>query len=231
MSAGLILLVEDEPRIAEVQIAYLQQAGMTVHHLARGDEVLDFVRATPPDVIVLDLMLPGMDGTSVCRELRRTPQHAAIPVIMVTAKVEEIDRLLGFEVGADDYVCKPFSPRELVARVKAHLRRNAAPVAATPPCPLLIDAQQQRATWNGKLLNLTPQQFRLLQVLAGSPGRIYSRSLLLELAYPDGTDVIDRAIDSQIKNLRKKLALDIPELELIHSVYGVGYRLEFGTAS
>lgn len=221
----LVLLVEDEPRIADVQKAYLQQAEMRVHHLARGDEVLAFVASTPPDVIVLDLMLPGMDGTAVCRALRALPQHAEIPVIMVTAMVEEIDRLLGFEAGADDYLCKPFSPRELVARVKALLRRSAV-AAAVPPSPLQMDALQLRASWNGKVLSLTPQQFRLLDVLAGSPGRIFSRAQLLELAYPDPTDVVDRAIDSAIKNLRKKLAVDIPEQDLIHSVYGVGYRFE-----
>jgi len=180
---------------------------------------------------VLDLMLPGMDGTAVCRSLRALPQHAEIPVIMVTAMVEEIDRLLGFEAGADDYLCKPFSPRELVARVKVLLRRSAVAAAPVPPSsPLHMDAQQQRASWNGKVLNLTPQQFRLLDVLSGSPGRIFSRAQLLELAYPDPTDVIDRAIDSAIKNLRKKLAVDIPEQELIHSVYGVGYRYELAQA-
>ena len=222
----MILLVEDEPRIAEVQIAYLQQAGLPVHHLARGDEVLAFVQAAPPELIVLDLMLPGMDGTSVCRALRASPQHAAIPVIMVTAMVAEIDRLLGFDAGADDYLCKPFSPRELVARVKALLRRSAAAVAPLPASPLQMDQLQLRATWKGKPLALTAQQFRLLNVMAGSPGRIFSRAQLLELAYPDATDVFDRAIDSHIKNLRKKLANDIPEQELIHSVYGVGYRFE-----
>lgn len=222
----LILLVEDEPRIAEVQIAYLQQAGMRVHHLARGDGVLAFVDGTAPDVIVLDLMLPGMDGTTVCRKLRAVPRHAEIPVIMVTAMVEEIDRLLGFEAGADDYLCKPFSPRELVARVKALLRRTAIAAAPVSPSPLHMDALQLRASWNGKILSLTAQQFRLLDVLARSPGRIFSRSQLLELAYPESTDVVDRAIDSAIKNLRKKLAADIPEQELIHSVYGVGYRFE-----
>ena len=222
---SLVLLVEDEPRIAEVQMAYLQQAGMRVHHLTHGDAALEFIKTSPPDVIVLDLMLPGMDGTSVCRALRQIPRHAATPVIMVTAMVDEIDRLLGFEVGADDYLCKPFSPRELVARVKALLRRSVAPA---PACPLQMDALQLRATWNGKPLTLTPQQFRLLDVLAASPGRIFSRSQLLELAYPLGSDVVDRAIDSQIKNLRKKLAVDIPEQELIHSVYGVGYRFEIG---
>lgn len=222
----MILLVEDEPRIAEVQIAYLRQAGLEVHHLARGDEVLAYVQATPPELVVLDLMLPGMDGTSVCRALRASPQHAPVPVIMVTAMVAEIDRLLGFDAGADDYLCKPFSPRELVARVKALLRRSAAAVVPLPASPLQMDQLQLRATWKGTALALTAQQFRLLNVMAGSPGRIFSRAQLLELAYPDATDVFDRAIDSHIKNLRKKLANDIPEQELIHSVYGVGYRFE-----
>jgi two-component system, OmpR family, response regulator BaeR len=222
----MILLVEDEPRIADVQIAYLRQAGLEVHHLARGDQVLAFVQATPPELIVLDLMLPGMDGTSVCRALRAMPQHAAIPVIMVTAMVAEIDRLLGFDAGADDYLCKPFSPRELVARVKALLRRSVAVAAPAPARPLQMDELQLRATWKGIPLTLTAQQFRLLNVMAGSPGRIFSRAQLVELAYPDATEVFDRAIDSHIKNLRKKLANDIPEQELIHSVYGVGYRFE-----
>ena len=231
MSADkLVLLVEDEPRIADVQIAYLRQAGLRVQHLARGDEVLAAVQAAPPDLIVLDLMLPGLDGTSVCRALRQLPADAAIPVIMVTAKVEEIDRLLGFEAGADDYLCKPFSPRELVARVQALLRRSAGAVAAPPASPLQMDVQQMRAAWKGKALDLTAQQFRLLDVLAGSPGRIFSRTQLVELAYPDSSDVLDRAIDSQIKNLRKKLATEIPGQELIHSVYGVGYRFELSAS-
>jgi two-component system response regulator BaeR len=221
MSAPLVLLVEDEPRIADIQLMYLQQAGLRTHHLLRGDLVLDYVRATPPALIVLDIMLPGLDGIAVCTQLR---QFTSLPIIMVTARVEEIDRLLGFEVGADDYLCKPFSSREMVARVQSHLRRAGV---APPPAQLLrIDPAQQRAYWSGRRLELTAQQFRLLQVLASQPGRIFSRAQLLELAFPAGAQLFDRAIDSHIKNLRKKLAADIPGEELIHSVYGVGYRFE-----
>jgi two-component system, OmpR family, response regulator BaeR len=221
----LVLLVEDEPRIADIQLKYLQQAGLATHHLLRGDEVIDFVRATPPALILLDIMLPGIDGVEVCRQLRR---FTNVPVVMVTARVEEIDRLLGFEVGADDYLCKPFSSKEMVARVQAHLRRAAIPTAPAPApeSPLRIDALEQRAYWRGTRLELTAQQFRLLQVMAAHPGRIFSRAQLLELAFPDGAQLFDRAIDSHIKNLRKKLAADIPDQELIHSVYGVGYRFE-----
>lgn len=225
MTPPLVLLVEDEPQIAEIQLAYLKQAGLRTHHLLRGDEVIAFAQATPPDLILLDLMLPGLDGTGVCRQLRT---FSAAPVIMVTARVEEIDRLLGFEVGADDYLCKPFSPREMVARVLALLRRSGAlsPNESGSGHPLRIDADQQGAFWKGKRLDLTPQEFRLLKVLAGRPGRVFSRAQLLELAYDEGADVYDRVIDSHIKNLRKKLAAEIPEQELIYSVYGVGYRLD-----
>jgi two-component system, OmpR family, response regulator BaeR len=222
MTAPLVLLVEDEPRIAQIQLTYLNQAGLRTHHLLRGDLVLDYVRSCAPDLIVLDVMLPGLDGVAVCTQLRA---FSNVPIIMVTARVEESDRLMGFDAGADDYLCKPFSSRELVARVQAQLRR-ATPVARAPAQPLRIDAEQQRAYWKEQRLALTAQQFRLLQVLAGQPGRIFSRAQLLEQAFPPGAQLFDRAIDSQIKNLRKKLAADIPGEEIIHSVYGVGYRFE-----
>jgi len=222
MTAPLVLLVEDEPRIAEIQLTYLKQAGLRTHHLPRGDQVVDYVRASAPDLIVLDVMLPGLDGVSVCTALRA---FSNVPIIMVTARVDESDRLLGFEAGADDYLCKPFSPREMVARVQAQLRR-APSVAARPSQLLRIDPEQQRAYWKDVGLALTAQQFRLLQVLAGQPGRIFSRAQLLEQAFPHGEQLFDRAIDTQIKNLRKKLAAEIPGEEFIHSVYGVGYRFE-----
>jgi two-component system, OmpR family, response regulator BaeR len=147
---------------------------------------------------------------------------------MVTARVDESDRLLGFDAGADDYLCKPFSAREMVARVQAQLRRSR-PAARVPPQPLRMDADQQRAYWKETRLSLTAQQFRLLQVLAAQPGRIFSRAQLLEQAFPPGAQLFDRAIDSQIKNLRKKLAADIPGEDIIHSVYGVGYRFEYAS--
>ncbi|MES3023775.1 MAG: response regulator [Pseudomonadota bacterium] len=225
MSAPLVLLVEDEPRIAHIQLMYLQQSGLRTHHLLRGDEVLDYVRTAKPDLVLLDIMLPGMDGIAVCTALRA---FSNVPIIMVTARVDEIDRLLGFDVGADDYLCKPFSSKEMVARVQAQLRRAGVAATPVPAQRLRIDAQQQRVYWDDTRLELTTQQFRLLQVMAGQPGRIFSRAQLLELAFPDGAQLFDRAIDSHIKNLRKKLAADIPGEELIHSVYGAGYRYEAG---
>lgn len=222
MTAPLVLLVEDEPRIADIQLTYLKQAGLRTHHLLRGDLVVDYVRSCMPDLIVLDVMLPGHDGLAVCTQLRT---FSNVPIIMVTARVDESDRLRGFEAGADDYLCKPFSAREMVARVQAQLRR-APSVPAARSHPLRIDTEQQRAYWKESRLALTAQQFRLLQVLAAQPGRIFSRAQLLEQAFPQGAQLFDRAIDSQIKNLRKKLAAEIPGEELIHSVYGVGYRFE-----
>jgi len=176
-----------------------------------------------PSLVLLDLMLPGTDGVTLCREIRR---FSAVPIIMVTAKVEEIDRLLGFEVGADDYLCKPFSPRELVARVQAMLKRAMPSTQAPAPQLFEHDEGAQRIRYAGQALNLTPQEYRLLAVLIAAPGRIFSRAALLQLAYADGGDVFDRAVDSHIKNLRKKLAAVLADRDVIHSVYGVGYRFE-----
>jgi two-component system response regulator BaeR len=219
----LITIAEDEPRIAEVMAAYLQHAGYATQWHERGDTVLAALESTPPALLLLDLMLPGTDGLALCQEIRR---HSDLPIIMVTAKVEEIDRLLGFELGADDYLCKPFSPRELVARVQALLKRSQPKPTSTCAPAFEHDQEQQRIRFGGEPLPLTPQEYRLLSLLIGAPGRIFSRAMLLELAYPDGGDVFDRAIDSHIKNLRKKLAPLLGEREAIHSVYGVGYRFE-----
>lgn len=170
-----ILIVEDEPKIAALLSDYLEQAHYDTHHIDNGDAVEDWVRDHSPDLVLLDLMLPGKDGLTVCRELRA---HSAIPIIMLTARVDEIDRLLGLELGADDYVCKPFSPREVVARVKALLRRVEAlrtdPAAAARG--IRIDQERFVATVNGRALNLTPVEFRLLALLASQPGRVFSRN-------------------------------------------------------
>ncbi|GLR12744.1 DNA-binding response regulator [Chitinimonas prasina] len=222
MNPPRILLVEDEPRIAEVMVAYLAQAGYTVDHLDRGDQVLAHMARQAPALLVLDLMLPGIDGISLCQQIRLS---STLPIIMVTARVEEIDRLLGFEVGADDYLCKPFSPRELVARVQALMRRSQPTAPVLPPL-FDNDIVSQRIRCQGQLLSLTPQEYRLLGVLLAAPGRIYSRTQLLELAHSEGAEVFDRAVDSHIKNLRKKIAAVLGEREVIHSVYGVGYRYE-----
>lgn len=215
-----ILVVEDEMKIVAVLKDYLERAGYRVSALDRGDLVVPHVRQSPPSLILLDLMLPGMDGMDVCREVRR---FSSVPIIMITARVEEIDRLLGLELGADDYICKPFSPREVVARVKAVLRRVAA--GATPLAdPVALDAERFEARVRGRPLTLTPVEFRLLHKLAGQPGRVFSRSQLIDALYLDNRVVSDRTVDSHVKNLRRKLA--DAGVDPVSSVYGVGYRYE-----
>jgi len=217
-----VLIVEDEVKIADVLSDYLSQAGYATHHIDNGLEALAGIRIHQPDVILLDVMLPGKDGMDICRELRAFSQT---PVIMITARIEEIDRLLGLELGADDYICKPFSPREVVARVKALLRR-ARPGKMPTNTGLKLDPGAYRAYVNDHDLQLTAVEYKLLEHLAEHPGRIYSRSQLMDHIYPDQRIVSDRTIDSHIKKLRKKIARLSPETELIHSVYGVGYRFE-----
>ncbi len=225
-----ILIVEDEDKIAGVLRDYLVASGYDTHRLSRGDEVEDWVRAHGADLVLLDLMLPGKNGLDVCKALRLFSRTA---IIMVTARVEEIDRLLGLELGADDYICKPFSPREVVARVKAVLRRGQANMAAaaahqSPPLPggLKLDDAGWSASIDGRDLGLTAVEFQLLKVLAGQPGRIYSRDQLMDAMYRDERVVADRTVDSHVKKIRKKIVDVLPDRELIHSVYGVGYKLE-----
>lgn len=229
-SAGKILLVEDEKNIADILIDYLRQSGFTTNHIANGTEAVGFVKQESPDVVLLDLMLPGKDGLEVCREIRT---FSMVPIIIVTAKVEEIDRLLGLELGADDYICKPFSPREVVARVKAMMRRARLASATDSKAQqaqqqqlIEIDEAQARAFVSGQRLELTPTEFRLLKLMASNPGRVYSRGHLLDLCYQQEQQIYDRVIDSHIKNLRKKLSKALSGQEVIHSVYGVGYRFE-----
>ena len=223
--SGDILIVEDEPKLAALLVDYLHAAGYATRVLADGRDVVPAVRANPPALVLLDLMLPGRDGLEICRELRG---FTRLPIIMVTARVEEIDRLLGLELGADDYVCKPYSPREVVARVKAVLRRHAQPAAAEAGAVpgLLIEPDAYRASIDGTPLDLTPVEFRLLETLAAHPGRVFSRAMLLARLYDDHRIVSDRTVDSHVKNLRRKLGEAAADRELIHSVYGVGYRLE-----
>jgi two-component system response regulator BaeR len=219
--SGRILIVEDEPKLAALLSDYLQQAGFEASRLDNGLEVAPRVREQTPDLILLDLMLPGKDGLEVCKEIR---SFSAVPIVMVTARVEEIDRLLGLELGADDYICKPFSPREVVARVKAVLRRAGA--ATLQAEGLVLDESRYLATLHGHDLDLTAVEFKLLHFLSANPGRIYSRTQLMDRIYSDQRTVGDRTIDSHIKKLRKKLAATAPGEELIHSVYGVGYKFE-----
>lgn len=213
-----ILIVEDEPKLAALEADYLKAAGYDTHAIGNGAEVVPWVRANAPDLILLDLMLPGRDGLDICREVRG---FSDVPIIMVTAKVEEIDRLVGLDLGADDYVCKPFSVRELVARVRAILRRRRAPSTG-----LVLNEETHLAQLDGRELELTPVEFRLLGMLASAPGRVFSRGRLLERLYQDHRVVTDRTVDAHIKNLRRKLEAVRPGEELVRSIYGVGYKLE-----
>lgn len=219
-----ILIVEDETDIADVLRDYLRREGHQTDHVTDGREALRHMLETPPDLTLLDVMLPGLDGLSVLQQARVHTQH---PVIMLTARTEEVDRLLGLAHGADDYVCKPFSPREVVARVAAVLRRTRAPQeVAAAAHGMELDESCWHASLGGQPLNLTRREFSLLRVLARQPGRIFSRARLLELAYEDDVDVTERAIDSHVKNLRRKLSQAAPEHEWIRSVYGVGFSFE-----
>ncbi|MGZ5202567.1 MAG: response regulator [Telluria sp.] len=215
-----IVIVEDEPELAALVADYVRAAGYTPILFADGALALQALRTATPALVVLDLMLPGLDGLSLCRALRA---FSDVPVVMVTARVEEIDRLLGLEAGADDYVCKPFSPRELIARIKAILRRSGQ---AAQPSPIEIDEGARRIAIHGKPLDLTPSEFALLAALARRPGQVFSRAQLLDLALRDSLDVTDRAIDSHIKNLRRKIDAAAPGMEPIHSIYGLGYRFD-----
>jgi len=232
-----VLIVEDEVKIAQLLTDYLLQSNLESVMVHDGNAVLDLVHEQAFDIILLDLMLPGKDGVSLCREIR---QFSAVPIIMVTAKVDEIDRLIGLELGADDYICKPFSPREVVARVKAVLRRTQS--SASPrqsfeglvndknmtnlKCKIIeLDPDKYQARVFDTPVELTAIEFNLLQVLAKEPGRIYSRSQLINHVYQDHRVVSERTIDSHIKKLRKKLNDIKPDMELVQSVYSVGYKL------
>ncbi|HEY8157752.1 MAG TPA: response regulator [Methylobacter sp.] len=218
-----ILIVEDELKLARLQADYLRDAGFATVCLNNGSEVLPWLKANHVDLILLDLMLPGCDGLDICREIRR---FSVVPIIMMTARIEETDRLLGLELGADDYICKPFSPREMVARVKAVLRRVQAQTTVAPIISLKLDPHCLRVRAAGQEIELTSVEFQLLQALYQQPGRIFPRSKLMDLIYQDRRIVSDRTIDSHIKKLRKKLTCLLPDQELIHSVYGAGYRYD-----
>jgi len=222
--AATIMIVEDEPKIASLLADYLlAQGGFESFVVPRGDQALAEFRGRRPQLVLLDLMLPGLDGMEVCKLLRA---ESDVPVIMVTARVEEIDRLLGLELGADDYICKPFSPREVVARVKAVLRRSTLRARQDDDraCDLQMDRDRFEAQLNGQALSLTPVEFSLLETLSARPGRVFSREQLMNAMYSDYRVVTDRAVDTHIKNLRKKLEPACGGLNLIESVYGVGYR-------
>uniref|UniRef100_UPI0035619D94 response regulator n=1 Tax=Halomonas sp. TaxID=1486246 RepID=UPI0035619D94 len=213
-----ILIVEDEPKIARLVADYLQGSGFTSHHLAHGDSVLPWLqaRSTRPELVLLDLMLPGTDGLTLCREIRQ--RWPSVAIIMLTARVEEVDRLLGLELGADDYICKPFSPREVVARIKAVLSRSRASASpAAVGSDLVLDEQGWRGLADGHDLGLTAVEFQLLKVMMHSPGRIFTREQLMDHMYRDHRIVSERTVDSHVKKLRRKIAETWPEREVIRS--------------
>lgn len=224
-AAAELLIVEDEPKIAAAMRDWLAAAGYAIRLSDSGDGVVEAVRAQPPDLLLLDVMLPGEDGLSICRRVR---EFSDLPIILVTARVEEIDRLLGLDLGADDYVCKPFSLRELGARVRALLRRTRP--AARPPADgddgIVLDTDRFEVRIGDRALALTPVEFRLLRRLMEKPGKVYSRGQLLDASYEDHRVVSDRTVDSHIRNLRRKFG-EIGR-DPIASVYGVGFRFEIG---
>lgn len=216
-----ILIVEDEKQLAAILGDYLSASGFTTAWLEQGTGVTSWIRENRPDLILLDLMLPGRDGIEICKEIRL---FSRIPIIMVTARIEEIDRILGLELGADDYICKPFSPREVVARVKAVLRRSAGTDISDHG--LQLEETKMRASLHGHPLELTTVEFNMLAFLVSHPGRIYSRDQLIEQIYQDNRIVSDRTIDSHIKKLRRKIETIEPGCVLIRSVYGAGYAFD-----
>jgi len=222
-----ILVVDDEPKIVELARDYLEHAGFSVRIASDGPMALRGIGIHRPDLVVLDLGLPGLDGLDVTRAIRR---DSNLPVIMLTARDDEIDKLLGLELGADDYLTKPFSPRELVARVRAVLRRADATQASSADDrirvgDLLLDVPRMRTELDGRSIDLTPTEFALLAALARQPGRIFTRSQLLDAVHGVAFESYERAIDTHIKNLRRKLEPDPRRPELLLTVYGVGYRL------
>lgn len=223
-----ILIIEDEPELVKVLQSYLEQAGYNVITAHRGDSGLSLWEHKRPDLVILDLNLPGMDGLDVAREIRR---KGDTPLIMVTARVEEADRLIGLEIGADDYIPKPFSPREVVARVRAVLRRTTAP-QVTPAIlragDLEIDLDSHTVSYQGVAIDLTPTEFNLLATLAAHPGRVFTRLQLLETTQGAAYEGYERTIDAHIKNLRAKIEKDAKAPQFIETVFGVGYRFTRG---
>jgi DNA-binding response OmpR family regulator len=219
-----ILVVDDEPKIATLARDYLEHAGFAVLTAGDGPSALATIRQRRPDLVVLDLGLPGLDGLDVTRELRR---DSSIPIVMLTARDDELDKLLGLELGADDYLTKPFSPRELVARVRAVLRRaDRAPETAETihAGDVILDLPRMRAEVAGTAVDLTPTEFQLLATIAARPGRIFTRAQLLDALHGVAFESYERAIDSHIKNLRRKLEPDPRRPRYVLTVYGVGYR-------
>jgi len=226
--ARMILVVDDERKIVTVLKGYLEQAGFGVVTAGDGQMALTTFRHQRPDLVILDLMLPGIDGLDVCRILRR---ESTVPIIMLTARAEEADRLIGLELGADDYIVKPFSPREVVARVRAVLRRVEGDVATSNLLragDILLDMVAHQASVAGQIVELTPMEFELLAVLARAPGRTFSRTQLLQQIQEHPLEGFERTVDVHIRNIRTKIEPDPKNPRYILTVYGVGYKLVEG---
>jgi two-component system, OmpR family, response regulator BaeR len=218
-----IVIVDDELKPAQVLCEYLQRDGFRTTHIVDGNAAVAYLRQHTPEVLILDVMLPGLDGIGVCRAVRR---FSTVPIIMLTARVEEDDRIHGLDIGADDYLCKPVSPREVVARVRAQLRRAAGALGgAQGPSGFVVEEAAQRILWQGKALPLSNVEFRLFRTLLAQPGRVFERAALLDAKDAGGRAVNDRSVDTHIKNIRKKLRPYTGNSDIISSVYGVGYRL------
>jgi two-component system alkaline phosphatase synthesis response regulator PhoP len=218
------LIVDDEPKIQRIAREYFESAGFAVESVSRGEAALRSIRTDPPDLVILDLTLPGMDGLDVCRQLRQTSN---IPILMLTARDEESDKLVGLELGADDYITKPFSPKELVARARAVLRR--AEMAEEPRQRLSsggieLDLASLRTKVKGQIVDLTATEFELLATLLRQPGRVFTRAQLLDAIHGVAIESYERAIDAHIKNIRRKIEADPHQPKYLQTVYGVGYR-------
>lgn len=223
MNNELILIVEDEEKIAKVLIDYLSPSGLRTHWIAHGADVAEWMKNNRPDAILLDTMLPGRGGLEICRKIR---SESSVPIMMLTSRVEESDRLAGFSAGADDYVCKPFSPREVVARTHALLRRAKGRTYVATNKGLSLNKSRYTAAANGREVTLTALEFHILEVLSGATGRIFTRNEIMDRVYSDYRIINDRTIDSHVKKLRRKLEQLRLEKMPVYSVYGVGYKYE-----
>ena len=219
-----VLIVEDEKKLADILIAYLKKEQFRVTHYESGSGDSDWVKNNQPNIILLDLMLPDVNGKDLCKEIR---QFSTVPIIMVTAMIDEIDRLIGLELGADDYVCKPFSPKEVIARVMAVLRRSEGDFNQGEIYDAFeVNDETYSIKLHGDRLDLTPVEFRLLKMFIQSPGRVFNRDQILDNIFEDGRIVLDRTVDTHVKNLRHKLKTASPEHDYVRSVYGIGYSFE-----
>ena len=226
MPQATVLVIDDEKDVLELLWYNLEKGGFDVVAARDGESGLEAATASPPDAIILDVMMPGLDGLGVCKRLREQPRTARIPIILLTAKAGEADRVVGLELGADDYVVKPFSPRELVARIRALLRRTAAPAAETESIrrgDLVVDSGRHEVTWAGKPVVLTATEFKILHYLAARPGRVFSRTDIIDGAFGRDVAVVDRTVDVHVTALRRKLGKGG---ELLETVRGFGYRFQ-----